>query len=180
MHKHGANIHDNAVITKPQAFSFVEYMLSPVHILPLFPAFRIYFLPVVCAFCHLRKHAGGHTCTSFLFWGERVCVSACFHGFRVSGLLLFCLSALSLRRSVFPSLAYFLLVLCSSRTVSTSLVTFLFGLGSHLVGFVISVLLCASEVYAVHYGISYFVVCSHLSDIFLLMLKKSGVSLVVY
>ena len=138
-----------------------------------------YIFCLLCALFVISVNTQTDTHAPHPFWGERVCVSACFHAFRVSGLHLFCLSALSLRRSVFLSLAYFLLVLCSSRTVSTRLVTFLFGLGSHLVGFVISVLLCASEVYAVHYGISYFVVCSHLSDIFLLMLKKSGVSLVV-
>lgn len=52
MHRHGANIHDNAVITKPQAFSFVEYMLSMMRIISLFPAFQIYFTSVVCDFCH--------------------------------------------------------------------------------------------------------------------------------
>lgn len=117
---------------------------------------------------HSTKHKkGGHAdCTAM----SAKCACACPPVLIVRGVEadVFLLSAFSLRRSVFPSLANFLLVLCGTRTVSTCLIAFLFGLGPQLVGVVVSAFLCASEVYAVHYGIGYFVVCSHLSDVFCL------------
>lgn len=69
----------------------------------------------------------------------------------------------TLRRTVLYSLAYFSLVLSSTRTMCACLVSLLASLCLHLVRVFNLLLLLTAKVDAMHYGVLYLVICCHFS-----------------